>query len=189
MGRVGVVVLDTCVLFPPSLRDLVLTLGALGAYEVRWSDAILEELIRTVVAQYPDIDPARFEATTVAAMRAAFPDAVVEGWERVVDDMDNDSDDRHVAAAAVVAGADAIITRNVRDFAGHALREGGVAIITPGDLVGGLLDDLADRVVEAVMEMARRKANPPMSVGDVLDVLARQPDLTAVVSRLRALIE
>ena len=38
------VVLDACVLYPPSLRDLLLTLGALDVIEVRWSDAILDEL-------------------------------------------------------------------------------------------------------------------------------------------------
>lgn len=110
------VVLDTSVLFPSSLRDLLLTLAALGALEVAWSDEILSELIRTVSAHYPDIEADRFEATTVAAMTAAFPQARVQGWEDLVEEMDNEDADRHVAAAAVAGNAEAIVTLNTRDF-------------------------------------------------------------------------
>ena len=126
-----VVVVDTCVLFPPSLRDLLLTLAALGAYSVRWSEEILAELHRTVTERYPDIDPKQFDNATIGAMRNAFPDAVVTGWEELVDQMDNDPVDRHVAAAAVAAGADTIVTLNVGDFAGRVLSDRHLRSKTP----------------------------------------------------------
>lgn len=182
------VVLDTSVLFPPSLRDLLLTLAALGALEVQWSDEILAELVRTVPGRYPDIDPERFRATTVAAMAAAFPDAGVTGWEELVEEMDNEAADRHVAAAAVVAGADAIVTFNTRDFGGAVLAARGVAVVTPGQLVLDLLDDLPDRVVHAVIEMAARKERPPMTTDDVLEALGRHPGFDAALRRLRELL-
>ena len=184
-----VVVLDTCVLFPPSLRDLLLTLAALGACSVRWSEEILAELHRAVTERYPDIDPKQFDNATIGAMRSAFPDAVVTGWEEVVDQMDNDPADRHVAAAAVTAGADTVVTLNVADFAGRVLSDRHIRVTTPGQLVGAILDDLPERVVDAVREMAARKRNPPMTVDDVLDALARTPDLVGVVARLRELVE
>jgi len=37
-----IVVLEAHVLYPPSLRHLLLTLAALGAFDVRWSDEILD---------------------------------------------------------------------------------------------------------------------------------------------------
>ena len=185
----AVFVLDTCVLFPPSMRDLLLTLAALDAYTVRWSDEILTELSRTVTETYPDIDPQQFEATTIAVMRAAFPDAVVSGWEPLVSEMDNDPEDRHVSAAAVTAGADTIVTLNLRDFAGRALSERGVRVVTPGQLVLELLDDVPELVVTAIVEMAARKRKPPMNVGDVLDALARHPDLVGLVGRLKELLK
>lgn len=183
-----VVVLDTCVLFPPSLRDLLLTLAALGAYSVRWSEEVLVELRRSVTERYPDIDPQGFESSTIAAMRTAFPDAVVVGWEDVLDQMDNDPGDRHVAAAAVTAEADTIVTLNIRHFAGQALQDRRIRVVTPGTLVGEILDDLPERVVDAVAEMAARKRNPPMSVDEVLDALGRTPDLIPAVARLRQLV-
>lgn len=56
-------------------------------------------------------------------MRNAFPGAAVGGWEALVEEMDNDPEDRHVAAAAVAAGADTIVTLNLSDFAGHVVVE------------------------------------------------------------------
>ncbi len=71
------VVLDACVLYPPSLRDLLLTLAALDAFDVRWSETILEELRRNVVADNPDVDPDRFSDHTLVEMRRHFPAAMV----------------------------------------------------------------------------------------------------------------
>ena len=111
-----IVVLDACVLYPPSLRDLLLTLAALDAFDVRWSDEILDEVSRNVVADHPDIDADRFVEHTIGAMRRAFPEASVPVPPELVETLDNDPKDRHVAATALAGSADAIVTLNVADF-------------------------------------------------------------------------
>ena len=72
-----IVVLDANVLYPPSLRDLLLTLAGFDAFDIRWSDQILDEVVRNVIEDHPDLDAARFVDHTIASMRRAFPDASV----------------------------------------------------------------------------------------------------------------
>ena len=52
----------------------------------------------------------------LADMQAAFPDATVAGYERLVGDMANHPSDRHVLAAAVHGCATVVVTWNVRHF-------------------------------------------------------------------------
>jgi hypothetical protein len=73
-----ITVLDANVLCPQWLRDVMLTLAAMGYYEPRWSHQIVDEMRRNVLADHPDIDPRRFEDTTIAALRAAFPGSWVD---------------------------------------------------------------------------------------------------------------
>ena len=93
--------------------------------------------------------------------------------------MDNESKDRHVAAAAIHAEATAIVTYNVRDFQGRILARANIEILSPAILVDRLLDEDRGIVSAAVSSMARRKQRPPMTVDDVIQGFgALQPRLT-----------
>lgn len=155
-----IVVLDACVLYPPSLRDLLLTLAALDAFDIRWSEQILDELTRNVIDDNPGMDPARFVQHTIARMRAAFPDAMTAIERDAIDKADNDPKDRHVAAVALTADAGAIVTTNVKDFRGRVLPNAGVAVLTPGALLDRILNEAGDVVVLAVTHLAQRWENP-----------------------------
>jgi predicted nucleic acid-binding protein len=144
------VVLDACVLYPPSLRDLLLTLAAFDAFDIRWSETILEELRRNVVADNPQVDPVRVSDHTLAEMRKHFPEAMVIVGQTEINRLDNHPKDRHVAAVGVSAGADAIVTVNVRDFRSRLLDEAGIAVMTPGQLVEEVLDQAPELVGYAV---------------------------------------
>lgn len=180
-----IVVLDACVLYPASLRDLLLTLAAFDAFDPRWSGQILGEVIRNVSDDYPDIDPVQFESHTIAAMRRAFPDASLEIRADVVGEMDNDPKDRHVAAVAVHSSAAAIVTNNTADFASQRLREARVDVITPGALVERLLTNSPEIVVAAVEHLAARWINPPRTVDEIIDLLARHPSMDSPMQELR----
>jgi hypothetical protein len=65
-------VLDANVLYPQWLRDVMLTLAAMGYYEPRWSSQIIEEMRRNVLANHPGIDPQRFDDTTISALHVVF---------------------------------------------------------------------------------------------------------------------
>ncbi len=158
-----IVVLDACVLYPPSLRDLLLTLADIDAVDIRWSDEILDELARNVLADNPEINPDRLQKHTIATMRAQFPEALVPVDAALVSTLDNDPKDRHVAAVAITAGAGGIVTLNLKDFRGQVLADAGVQVLTPGDPVGHLLDDLPGAVVLAVQQISARWRNPRRS--------------------------
>ena len=60
--------------------------------------------------------PADKAARLRAMMEKYFPEALVTGYEPLVAAMQNDAKDRHVVAAAVKAGAQVIVTANMKDF-------------------------------------------------------------------------
>jgi predicted nucleic acid-binding protein len=184
-----IVVLDACVLYPPSLRDLLLTLAVLDAFDVRWSDEILDEVTRNVLADHPDIDKARFVEHTIGAMRRAFPEAQVQAPAKLAETLDNDPKDRHVGATALAASAQAIVTINVADFESRVLRNAGVDIVTPGALVGRLLDEFPDVIARAVDHMADRWTNPPRTAIEITELLAAHPTMAAPMTALRERLE
>jgi predicted nucleic acid-binding protein len=108
------VVLDANVLFPFSLRDTLLRAAAQGFFQLYWSTEILDETRRNLVATGTMSDEQANRL--LAAMTGAFPESMVTGYEPLVDVMPNHEKDRHVAAAAVKAGAQVVVTSNLKDL-------------------------------------------------------------------------
>lgn len=128
-----VIVLDACVLVSAALRDTLLRAAQANFYRPRWSEAILEEVRRTLVdKQFTDGKRAQHLLTT---LRSVFPQAMVTGYEHRIDGMTNHPKDRHVVAAAIEAQATRIITRNVRDFPAWSLAPHGLRAQRPDDLL------------------------------------------------------
>lgn len=51
--------LDANVLHPPGLRDLLVRLGQTGLFRPRWSERILDEMVRSILRRRPDLDANR----------------------------------------------------------------------------------------------------------------------------------
>ena len=180
-----VAVLDANVLYPQWLRDVLLTLAALGYFEPAWSEQIIDEMRRNVLRDQPDIPPARFDAVTIAALRRAFPDAWVEVDDDLVTDMNNAPGDRHVLAAAVAGSAHVVVTDNTTDFESpRYVASGRIAVMTPAAFLSQALDEHQD-VLAAALEHLAVNRRGVSSVRDVLDRLERNRTLPAFVDLAR----
>jgi predicted nucleic acid-binding protein len=118
------VVYDACVLHDSLVRDLLIRVAAKRSLNVRarWTRQILDEMIRSILARRPDLDSSRL-ARTRQLMCDAIPDCLVTGYETLIEGIElPDPDDRHVVAAAIKAGADVIVTYNLRHFPSAALQ-------------------------------------------------------------------
>ena len=71
----------------------------------------------------------------ISTMQEMFEDAEVTGYECLISSMGNQAEDRHVLAAAVRAGAHAIVTQNVKHFPLAALRPYGVELMTADEFL------------------------------------------------------
>lgn len=181
-----VVVYDACVLYPAPLRDLVVRLAATDLVRARWTDQILDECFRNILANRPELRPEALRRTR-DFMNAAVPDVLVTGYEDLIAAVElPDPDDRHVLAAAVRCGAQVIVTANLSDFPPAALARYGIEAQHPDEFVGDLLDLAPMTVVSAVRKQAASLKNPPRTIDDVLDILLTN-GLAQSVARLREL--
>lgn len=160
------VVLDACVLYPFTLRDVLLQAAKQDFYQVYWSEMILDEVLRNLIA---DLRTTEEQAAKLAAtMRRMFPEAQVTDFEDLIPSMRNDEKDRHVVAAAVKIGAQVIVTANKRDF---VELPAGIEVQSPDEFLSNLFDLHPTRMLQVLTKLQLRYGNPPMTVADILDSL------------------
>lgn len=121
-------------------------------------------------------------------MNAAVPDCLVSGYAELTEGLAlPDPDDRHVLAAAIHAGAQVVVTFNLKDFPESALAPYSIEAKHPDDFVLETIDLAPGLMVKVLSEQAAGLRNPPRSVDDLLDTL-REQGLPSSVARLRELM-
>ncbi len=167
------VVLDACVLVPNAMCDTLLRLAERGFYRPLWSQRILDETRLAIRAVHPEIDQSRLDAR-VAAMTSAFEDALVTGWEPACAGLDlPDDNDRHVLAAAIVGGAQSLVTFNLKDFPSSSLASTAVEVVHPDEFLLDQLDLYPASAVQVLREQAADLRHPPSDLAGVLNRLER----------------
>jgi len=160
--------LDTCVLWPSLQRDFLLSLAVEGLYRPIWSAAILDE----------------------CEMRRAFDDAEVAGGEGLDGTYGlPDPDDEHVVAAAVVGGAGAIITLNLRDFPKTNI-PAAIQVLSPRTFAANTVELRPTRALAAIHAIAARsgRSGQRLTVPGVLDLLADRYGMDQVAELIRPLL-
>ncbi|MBJ6373168.1 RSP_2648 family PIN domain-containing protein [Sedimentitalea arenosa] len=177
------IVLDTCVLFPTVMREMILGAARAGHFAPFWSERILEEWARAAHRLGPDGEvQARGE---IALLRAAWPDALLPPAPGVETRLWlPDPSDLHVLAVAVAGSADAIMTLNARDFPRNILAEEGLTRVDPDSFLYGLWQQAPESIAaeaNAVLAQANRLSGHHWEMRALLKK-ARLPRLAKAVA-------
>jgi hypothetical protein len=118
-------------------------------------------------------------------MNDAVPDCLITGYQDLIPGLTlPDPNDRHVLAAAIRAGAGAIVTFNLRDFPAEVLDKYGIEAQHPDEFVTHLLDLDPRAVCKIARDQRKNLKNPPKTIAEYLDSLKRQK-LCETVARLQ----
>jgi predicted nucleic acid-binding protein len=178
-----IVVYDACVLYPNTLRDLLIRVALADLVQAKWTDHILDEVDEAL--ERNGISTPEKNALRRSRMNEAVRDCLVTGYEPLIDGLKiPDPDDRHVLAAAIKAGAQVIVTDDRRGFPPEYLAEWDIEPKTADDFVMDLIDLHHHIVYACVREIVDSRKNPPVTMEDVLVQLERS-GLIASANALR----
>ena len=178
-------VLDTNVIYPLWIRDLLMWFAYYELYTPKWSSNIFDEWISVMKRKGIEENEALKRADI---MNLAFPDALVVNYEPLIDSLKlPDLNDRHVLAAAIKINADLIITNNLKDFPEDYLSSFGLKAKAPDDFFTDIIDLNHDLSVQAFRKLVLNKKNPPFNEYDVLDIF-RNNGLKDTAEYLHALL-
>lgn len=168
------VIVDTDILYPAGMRDILLRVAETGLYRLKWSPDIRKELISTIRKVRPDLDHKQFERHTLALMDRFFRQGLVTGYEHYIDDLEGIHEkDRHVAAAAIKGSCSVILTHNLKHFSADTLVSHRIAAMKPDDFLVPILLANPDEFCAAAREHRTCLTKPPYDVEAYLTKLAR----------------
>ena len=87
-------------------------------------------------------------------MKKMFPDAMVTGYANLISAMTNDPKDRHVLAAAVRCGAQAIVSNNVKHFPKESLEAYEMQCLSADAFIEHQYQLNPDAFISVLMEQA-----------------------------------
>ncbi len=184
MARSPIIIFDACVIYPSSLRDLLMELALSGLFRAKWTQDIHEEWMRNLLKNRTDLTRKQVE-NTQRLMNSAIPDCLVDGYEPIIETVHlPDQNDRHVLAAAIRVKADTILTYNLKDFPRHILDPYNIEAQHPDDLLQFLIERAPAKFHASMCTVKARLKNPPLDMDEYLDNLESQ-SLPQTVALLR----
>ncbi|MEX1236578.1 MAG: PIN domain-containing protein [Roseovarius sp.] len=176
--------LDTCVIYPTVMRQMLLGAAGAGAFTPLWSARIIEEWQRAAIKLGPD---GMAQAASEAALLAMhWPKAEVR-WPAGLEARLwlPDPADIHVLAAAIAGSADVIVTLNSKDFPRQILAEEGLSRSDPDAFLYGIWQAHPERmqeVAKGVLAEARRLGGSDWTMRPLLKK-ARLPRLAKALTQ------
>jgi predicted nucleic acid-binding protein len=173
-STIPLVFIDSNVLYPVRVADLVLSSADDGLFEVCVSEDLLREIERVLI-----------EVKGLAAEKAKiFTQAVASNSAQVVSNAHYielaslltgpDADDLLHLAAAIEAGCGVVLTNNNGDFTRAIIPHGHrvPAILTPDEFFSRLIaDGLGEDLAQTVLRMSAKLKRPYRSPAEILDGL------------------
>jgi predicted nucleic acid-binding protein len=180
-----IVIYDANVLYPNTLRDLLIRIAQLPhIVQAKWTNEILDEMLDALRKNLPDISEEKADRLR-ERMNAAVRDCLVLGYEPLIEVLDlPDPDDRHVLAAAIKVNAQLIVTWNRKDFPHDKLAAWGVRAKSPDDFVRDAMGIDSQAVWACVQQIVDSRTKRPVTIEDVLGELERD-GLVASVAAMR----
>ena len=177
--------LDTNVIYPVIIRDLLFWFAHYDMYTPKWSIHIFDEWKVVMIRKGISEEEAE---RRVQKANYAFPDALVTHYEGLIENLIlPDSNDRHVLAAALKVNANIIVTNNTKDFPEDYLSSFGLKVTTADDFLTDIIDLNPEIAVKAFREMVMNKINPDLDEYEVLASL-RKIGLNNTADYLHALL-
>lgn len=182
------VLYDASVLYPASLRSLLMYLGLSDLFRARWTEEIHDEWIRSLLRNRPELSAAALTRTR-QLMNMHMEGAIIHGYENLIPSITlPDPDDRHVLAAAIYGRVDLIVTYNLNDFPATELNRYGIEAQHPDEFLAHLFDLNPHAVIGAVRQQRSKLQNPPVSPSELLALMERL-QLPITVRNLRNYID
>jgi len=164
-------VLDTNVIYPIEIRDLLFWFAHYELYTPKWSIHIFDEWQKVMRDKGVPEDEI---SKRVDKANRAFPDALVDNYEALIESLElPDPKDRHVLAAAIKSGAELIVTNNLKDFPPEILESYGLSAKSADDFLTDIIDLNPGTAVEAFRKLVMNRRNPDLDEYQVLDALRR----------------
>ena len=180
-----IVLYDACVLYPSVLRNLLIELATpdYQLFQAKWTERIESEWLDNLIEDRPDLDAAKLRLMA-GMMRDAVPDCIVSNYEKLESSLGlPDPNDNHVLAAAIKAKAQAIVTRNLKDFPADILQEFDIEAIHPDIFLINQFDLSSGKVLDALKNIRARMLKPPFTPNQYMERLAVD-GLTALSQKL-----
>lgn len=178
-------VLDTNVIIPIEIRDLLFWFAHDDLYTPKWSKHIFDEW--EDVMRRKNVTENEIKKR-ISWANLAFPDAMVENYEVLIEGLTlPDEKDCHVLATAIKVNADIIVTNNLKDFPEDYLSAFGLSAKNADDFLTETIDLNQKVAVNSFRKMVINRRNPDLDEYEVLDCLRRN-GLNDTANYLHALI-
>lgn len=178
-------VLDTNVIYPIDIRDIMFWFAFYELFTPKWSVHIFDEW--KVVMERKGVEPNEIQKRIQKA-QLAFPNALVNNYQPLIESLElPDEKDRHVLAAAIKTNANIIVTNNVKDFPKEYLARFGLTTKTADDFITDTIDLNNEVALEAFRAMVLNRTNPSIDEYDLLDRF-RKNGITDAADYLHALL-
>lgn len=162
-------VLDTNVIYPIDIRDLLFWFASYDLFTPKWSKHIFDEWKEVMIRKGVDHSEA---SKRINKATLAFPDALVENYEPLIESLElPDEKDKHVLAAAIKTNANIIVTNNLKDFPNDYLIKFGLTAKSADDFITDTIDLNPELALEAFRALVLNRRNPNLDEFEILDRL------------------